>query len=57
MCGKLLYLFAFAFLAVNNTNTMVMRTTEVDDTITTEYRSLKLCVVEKLKENMENILV
>jgi hypothetical protein len=36
---------------------MVMRITEMDDTVATEYWSLKFYVVEKQKENMKNIVV
>jgi hypothetical protein len=44
---KLFHLFAFAFLPVTNANAMIMRITEVNDTITTEYRSLKFYVVKR----------
>jgi hypothetical protein len=36
---------------------MVMWTTEVDDAVNTEHKSLKSYVVEELKENLEAITI
>jgi hypothetical protein len=54
---KLLNVFAFAIFPVNNANTTAMWTTEVDDTVTTEHRSPKFYVVEKLKEDLDTAAV